>query len=117
MFRSDTVYQPLTSYLNKVFNKFCKFPIFLRKFGTKCSGCGHGIPPTDAVRRAHNNVYHLKCFMCRICHIEFQTGDDFYLMDDKKLICKTDYENAKAKGNICLKFRKFIGHQKDDSSI
>ena len=55
--------------------------------------------------------------MCRICHIEFQTGDDFYLMDDKKLICKTDYENAKAKGNICLKFRKFIGHQKDDSSI
>ena len=38
--------------------------------------------------------------MCRICHIEFQTGDDFYLMDDKKLICKTDYENAKAKGNV-----------------
>ena len=70
-----------------------------RKFGTKCSGCGHGIPPTDTVRRAHNNVYHLKCFMCRMCHIEFQTGDEFYLMDDKKLICKTDYENAKAKGN------------------
>ena len=37
--------------------------------------------------------------MCRMCHIEFQTGDEFYLMDDKKLICKTDYENAKAKGN------------------
>ena len=40
--------------------------------------------------------------MCRMCHVEFQTGDDFYLMDDKKLICKADYENAKAKGKTFL---------------
>ncbi len=38
--------------------------------------------------------------MCHMCHIELQTGDEFYLMEDKKLICKTDYENAKAKGKI-----------------
>ena len=69
-----------------------------RKFGTKCSGCGHGIPPTESVRRAHTNVYHLKCFVCKMCRVEFQTGDEFYLMtDDHKLICKTDYENAKLK--------------------
>jgi LIM homeobox protein 3/4 len=71
---------------------------FFRQFGTKCSGCGNGIPPTESVRRAHHSVYHLKCFMCQMCHLEFQTGDEFYLMEDKKLICKTDYENAKAKG-------------------
>lgn len=71
---------------------------FFRKFGTKCSGCGNGISPTEAVRRAHNNVYHLKCFMCKMCQNELQTGDEFFLMDDKKLICKADYEAAKAKG-------------------
>lgn len=71
---------------------------FKRKFGTKCSGCGSGIPPTEAVRRAHHYVYHLKCFACKICDAELQTGDEFYLMEDKKLICKNDYEAAKAKG-------------------
>ena len=38
--------------------------------------------------------------MCQMCHIELQTGDEFYLMEDKKLICKIDYENAKAKGKF-----------------
>ena len=71
-----------------------------RKYGTKCSGCNQGIPPTEAVRRAQNNVYHIKCFMCQMCHVELQTGDEFYLMEDRKLICKDDYETAKAKGNI-----------------
>ena len=27
------------------------------------------------------------------------TGDEFYLMEDKKLLCKVDYDSAKAKGN------------------
>ncbi len=75
-----------------------------RKFGTKCAGCGSGIPPTEAVRRAHNNVYHLKCFMCKLCQVELQTGDEFFLMEDKKLICKLDYENAKAKGKYFFLF-------------
>jgi LIM homeobox protein 3/4 len=70
----------------------------LRKFGTKCSGCEDGIPPTEAVRRAFHHVYHLKCFQCQVCQIELQTGDEFYLMQNKKLMCKVDYENAKAKG-------------------
>ncbi len=33
-----------------------------------------------------------------MCQMELQTGDEFYLMADKKLMCKVDYENAKAKG-------------------
>jgi hypothetical protein len=35
--------------------------------------------------------------MCNVCLTEFQTGDEFFLMENRKLMCKTDYENAKAK--------------------
>ncbi len=79
-----------------------------RNFGTKCSGCHNGIPPTEAVRRAYNSVYHLKCFQCQVCQVELQTGDEFYLMKDKKLMCKADYENAKAKGQFFFVFNKNI---------
>jgi LIM homeobox protein 3/4 len=85
---------------------------FFKKFGTKCSSCFMGIAPDEPVRRTastmmmpHSNddiplvcVYHLKCFRCKMCQMELQTGDEFYLMDDKKLFCKSDYEIAKAKG-------------------
>jgi len=38
-----------------------------------------------------------------MCQVEFQTGEEFYLMEDKRLICKNDYETAKARGkNIFL---------------
>lgn len=57
-----------------------------------------GIPPTQVVRRAQDNVYHLQCFLCAMCSRTLNTGDEFYLMEDRKLICKRDYEEAKAKG-------------------
>ncbi len=69
-----------------------------RRFGTRCAGCNQPIPPTQVVRRAQDNVYHLQCFACFICSRQLSTGDEFYLMDDKKLVCKADYEAAKAKG-------------------
>lgn len=75
---------------------FCKDD-FSRRFGTKCSGCSQPIPPTQVVRRAQDNVYHLQCFACFICSRQLSTGDEFYLMDDKKLVCKADYEAAKAR--------------------
>lgn len=84
---------------------------FFRKFGTKCSGCGNGISPTEPVRRAgsaaSNNsvVYHLGCFACKACRMELQTGDEFYLMEDKKLMCKSDYETAKARGKFFTRAR------------
>ncbi|XP_076436153.1 LIM/homeobox protein Lhx3-like [Babylonia areolata] len=68
-----------------------------RRFGTKCAGCDKGIPPTEVVRRAQENVYHLDCFSCLMCSRQLNTGDEFYLMEDKKLVCKADYEAAKAR--------------------
>ena len=76
---------------------FCREDFF-RKYGTKCSGCGEGIAPSSVIRRAQDNVYHVDCFMCVLCNKKLDTGDEFYLMEDKKLLCKQDYDSAKAKG-------------------
>ena len=84
---------------------FCREDFF-RKYGTKCSGCGEGIAPSSVVRRAQDNVYHVDCFMCVLCNRKLDTGDEFYLMEDKKLLCKQDYDSAKAKG---LEQEKFPG--------
>nr|KAG5712036.1 hypothetical protein BaRGS_020762 [Batillaria attramentaria] len=67
------------------------------RFGTKCAGCEKGIPPTEVVRRAQEHVYHLDCFACLMCSRQLNTGDEFYLMEDRKLVCKADYEAAKAR--------------------
>lgn len=75
---------------------YCKDD-FSREFGTRCAGCNQPIPPTQVVRRAQENVYHLQCFACFICSRQLSTGDEFYLMDDKKLVCKADYEAARAR--------------------
>ena len=72
-----------------------------RLFGTRCAGCNQLIPPTQVVRRAQENVYHLQCFACFICTRQLTTGDEFYLVHDRKLVCKADYEAARAKG-VCV---------------
>jgi LIM homeobox protein 3/4 len=73
-----------------------------RRFGTRCAGCEQGIPPTQVVRRAQDNVYHLQCFVCVLCSRQLNTGDEFYLMEDRKLVCKSDYDAAKSKGQLIL---------------
>lgn len=50
------------------------------------------------MRKTQDYVYHLQCFACTICSRQLNTGDEFYLMEDKKLVCKPDYETAKSKG-------------------
>jgi LIM homeobox protein 3/4 len=62
--------------------------------------CNQVIPPTEIIRKANENVYHLNCFSCRICKKQLKTGDEFYLLEHGKLLCKMDYETAKAKGDI-----------------
>lgn len=77
-----------------------------RRFGTKCAGCGQGLAPSQVVRRAQELVYHLTCFSCALCSRQLDTGDEFYLMEDRKLVCKPDYEQAKAKGTDQIEMTK-----------
>ncbi|XP_076316401.1 LIM/homeobox protein Lhx3-like isoform X1 [Tachypleus tridentatus] len=86
---------------------FCKEDFF-KRFGTKCAGCEQGIPPTQVVRRAQDNVYHLYCFSCTLCKRQLNTGDEFYLMEDNKLVCKIDYETAKARDGTSKRPRTTI---------
>lgn len=71
---------------------------FRRRFGTKCAACQQGIPPSQVVRRAQDFVYHLHCFACIVCKRQLATGDEYYLMEDSRLVCKVDYETAKQRG-------------------
>jgi len=50
------------------------------------------------VRKAQDFVYHLHCIACIICSRQLATGDEFYLMEDGRLVCKEDYETAKQNG-------------------
>lgn len=52
------------------------------------------------VRRAQDFVYHLHCFACVVCKRQLATGDEFYLMEDSRLVCKADYETAKQRGQL-----------------
>ncbi|XP_046376189.2 LIM/homeobox protein Lhx3-like [Haliotis rufescens] len=76
---------------------FCQKDFF-RLLGTRCAGCGGGIPPTENVRRAHENIYHVRCFTCVACDSKLETGDEFYLRDDGRLICSQDYHSDKHTG-------------------
>ena len=76
-----------------------------RRFGTKCTGCGQGISPTDLVRRARNKVFHLKCFTCFVCRKQPGTGEELYILDESRFICKDDYlasRHNQGKRILCL---------------
>ncbi|KAK2172514.1 hypothetical protein NP493_953g00010 [Ridgeia piscesae] len=68
---------------------------FFRRFGTKCGGCSLGISPNDLVRRARNKVFHLKCFTCVMCRKQLSTGEELYVIDENRFICKEDYLNSR----------------------
>jgi len=72
---------------------FCRED-FYRRFGTKCSGCGQGISPQDLVRKARDKVFHLKCFTCFVCRKQLLTGEELYVVDDTKFVCKEDYTSG-----------------------
>ena len=62
-----------------------------RRFGTKCGGCSLEISPNELVRRARSRVYHLKCFTCLVCRKQLSTGEELYMLDENRFICKEDY--------------------------
>lgn len=73
-----------------------KLNLFFRRYGTKCGGCGQGLSPTDLVRKARDKVYHLRCFTCALCRRQLSTGEELYLLDDARFLCKEDFVRGKA---------------------
>ncbi|XP_022248438.1 LIM/homeobox protein Lhx5-like [Limulus polyphemus] len=93
--------KPIINLLNSP--PFCFF-VYYRRFGTKCSGCGQGISPTDLVRRARSKVFHLKCFTCSVCQKQLSTGEELYVLDDNRFICKEDYLSSLYKQTLISRF-------------
>ncbi|TSL34521.1 LIM/homeobox protein Lhx1 [Bagarius yarrelli] len=53
------------------------------------------ISPTDLVRKKpENKVFHLNCFTCIICNKQLSTGEELYILDESKFVCKEDYLNT-----------------------
>lgn len=63
-----------------------------RFFGTKCAGCGLGISPHDLVRKSRTDrVYHVPCFVCSVCRKEVATGEELFILENDKVLCKEDF--------------------------
>ncbi|RZC37052.1 LIM domain containing protein [Asbolus verrucosus] len=77
-----------------MFDDLSTFCVCCRRYGTKCGGCGQGISPSDLVRKARDKVFHLNCFTCLVCRKQLSTGEELYVLDDNKFICKDDYLNG-----------------------
>lgn len=82
--------------------------LFCRRYGTKCSGCGNGISPSDLVRKARERVFHLNCFTCLVCRKQLSTGEELYVLDDNKFICKVDYLAGKAPPIQHSKYKSYL---------
>lgn len=104
-------------YAELIFNHCFLFSNF-RRYGTKCSGCGQGIAPSDLVRKPRDKVFHLNCFTCCICRKQLSTGEQLYVLDDNKFICKDDYMLGKGPhpssmtGNV---FKTFFTNSNNES--
>ncbi|KOX73604.1 LIM/homeobox protein Lhx1 [Melipona quadrifasciata] len=79
-----------TKFLNVQMHSLAKV-----RYGTKCSGCLQGISPQDLVRKARDKVFHLNCFTCLVCRKQMSTGEELYVLDDNKFVCKQDYLSGK----------------------
>jgi LIM homeobox protein 1 len=50
------------------------------------------------VRRARDRVFHLSCFTCCVCRKAISTGEQLYVVDENKFMCKQDYMVNKSQG-------------------
>ena len=83
-----------------------------RLYGPRCGGCGEGISPSELIRKAKDKVFHVKCFICQVrvsnskmqkvindilqvCRKQLSTGEELYILDRDKFLCKDDYYNLK----------------------
>ncbi|XP_059419769.1 LIM domain transcription factor LMO4 [Carassius carassius] len=70
---------------------------YIRLFGHSgaCRACSKSIPANEMVMRAQDNVFHVKCFVCSICHNQLVPGDRFHYTNGK-LYCEQDRPTASA---------------------
>lgn len=57
----------------------------------RCLGCCEKIAPGEYVMRALDNVFHLNCFVCVVCGVKLQKGEQ-YVIKQSQLFCRMDYE-------------------------
>ncbi|XP_054276109.1 LIM homeobox transcription factor 1-beta-like [Macrosteles quadrilineatus] len=62
-----------------------------RIYVKKCLGCSERIGPDELVMRALDSVFHLRCFVCVVCGVRLQKGDQF-VVKQGQLFCRPDYE-------------------------
>lgn len=43
------------------------------------------------MRKARSKVFHLNCFTCMVCNKQLSTGEELYVIDENKFVCKDDY--------------------------
>ncbi|KAI7789512.1 LIM domain transcription factor LMO4 isoform X1 [Triplophysa rosa] len=73
---------------------------YIRLFGNSgaCMACRKSIPASEMVMRTQGNVFHVKCFICSICHNQLVPGDRFHYVNGK-LFCERDTPAACAHRN------------------
>lgn len=93
-------------FVQSLNNHWCRALCLCRRYGTKCGGCSQVISPTDLVRKARSKVFHLNCFTCIICNKQLSTGEELYILDESKFVCKEDYlSNSTGKDSNLLSSR------------
>eukprot|EP00096_Caligus_rogercresseyi_P005900 TRINITY_DN21961_c0_g1_i1.p1 TRINITY_DN21961_c0_g1~~TRINITY_DN21961_c0_g1_i1.p1 ORF type:complete len:348 (+),score=98.07 TRINITY_DN21961_c0_g1_i1:10-1053(+) len=68
---------------------YCKLD-YTKMFGSKCFKCTHNISPSDWVRKAKDQIYHLACFACNSCKRQLSTGEEFGIIDNQ-VLCKSHF--------------------------
>ncbi|KAG1651376.1 Lipoma-preferred partner [Nymphon striatum] len=71
------------------------------EFFGMCSKCGQKVLGEGSGCTAMNQVYHITCFTCSICHCRLQ-GKPFYAVNAKPY-CEEDYLNTLEKCSVCTK--------------
>uniref|UniRef100_A0A8R1TNA1 Uncharacterized protein n=2 Tax=Onchocercidae TaxID=6296 RepID=A0A8R1TNA1_ONCVO len=64
---------------------------FARRYGIRCAGCNMGLDRNDLVRRARDKVFHVQCFQCTVCQKKLDTGEQLYILNGNRFVCKHDY--------------------------
>jgi len=68
---------------------YCKVD-YVKLFGAKCFKCCRPVSPTDWVRKARDQVYHLACFACDACRRQLSTGEEFGVHEGR-VLCRVHY--------------------------